>query len=140
MDLVATADQPTLKILYDSDFVIAESVDFSFTSLEYIHNVDYDGGYLSFTSWNNNTAAFFEVMEIRKGFEKQTTNFTIEIRSNYPKNYSPDYNHFCRANSSEALRGLIRTCRAGTLLREMNIQEQEQMRSFKAEQKSRCRL
>ena len=114
-----------------------ESVEFPVTNLEYSHRADYDGGYLSFYSSNNNTDSFSEEMNIKKGFEKQTTNFTIEVYSNYPKDYVPAFDHFCKNNSSEALRGLIRDCWARTLLREMTFEEQKQMLKFKEEQKGK---
>ena len=117
--------------------MIVEGVEFPFTNLEYAHYADYDGGYLKFMSRNNNTDHFFERMNIKKGFEKQTTNFTIEVYSNYPKDYVPAFDHFCKNNSSEALRGLIRDCCARTLLREMTFEEQGQMLKFKEEQKSK---
>ena len=134
---LAIAEEPTAKFLYDSDFMIMESVEFPVTNLEYSHRADYDGGYLSFYSSNNNTDSFSEEMNIKKGFEKQTTNFTIEVYSNYPKDYEPFYDHFCKDNSSEALRGIIHFCNARMRLREMTLEEQEQMRKFKEEQKSK---
>ena len=126
-----------MKVLYDDDFVIAEGIDFRFTGLEYVHYPDYEGGYLSFSSRNNNTAHFLEEMKIKKGFEKQITNFTIEIHSKYPKDYIPAFDQFCKENSSEALKGLIKLCWARKLLREMNDEEHEQMKRFKAEQKGK---
>lgn len=102
-----------------------------------MHYAVYNGGYLTFSSRNNNTKNFFEEMKIKKGFEKQTTRFTVEIYSKYSRDYIPAFDHFCTENSSEALRGLIRSCWARTLLREMNEEEQRQMNRFKAEQKSR---
>lgn len=116
---------------------MAEGVEFSRTNFKYEHFDDYFGGYLSFSSTNNNTGQFIEEMEIEKWFKEKTSNFTIEIYSKYEKNYKPEFDHFCKDNSSEALRGLIRHCRARTLIREMTAEEQEQMRALKEEVKSK---
>lgn len=108
--------------------------------LYYQHYTEYDGGYIDFSSKSVNTDHFFETMIIRKGFEKQISNFTIEIYSKYPKDYIPAFDHFCKDNSSKALRGLIKECTARTLLREMTVEEQEQVKAFKEEQKSKFPL
>ena len=134
---LAIAEEPTAKFLYDSDFMIMESIEFPHIHLRYGRQKAYGGNYLGFYSVNNNTGNFYEEIELKPGSEKQTTNFTIEVYSNYPKDYEPSLDTFCKDNSSEALRGLIKSCNARTLLREMTFEEQKQMLKFKEEQKGK---
>lgn len=127
------AEQPTTKILYDSDFVIAETTDFPEMTFYYAHDVLYNGGGLNFTTTSNNTRHFYETMQIKNGFEEQTSEFAIEVYSKYEAGYNPDLDRFCIDRSSEALRGLIKKCYARTLLREMSSDEKKQMKEYKEE-------